>query len=214
MATYTGLTPTAFGNSFSSGTSWAFNAAICCTVVKLVKVTVMMLCLQKRKHQVMHRGCRDLYRACASLWRGSLSLKRIREVFNTEPRSQYTLFRSVVKKEWRNLWLEITVKRTETIFAFNTEASLKRILYVSYILTVSSSFVTLWKSNSVLSSILRAMHYSSGAELNRGSALDLKSRARPVLLTVQAVLKPISFSAFLAAAPLLFSKLIYPDHNT
>ena len=59
------------------------------------------------------------------------------------------------------------------------------------------------------------MHYSSGAELNRGSALDfLKSKARPVLLTVQAVLKPISFSAFLAAAPLLFSKLIYPDHNT
>ena len=44
------------------------------------------------------------------------------------------------------------------------------------------------------------MHYSSGAELNRGSALDLKSKARPVLLTVQAVLKPISFSAFLAAA--------------
>ena len=37
-----------------------------------------------------------------------------------EPRSQYTLFRSVVKKEWRNLWLEVTVKRTETIFAFNT----------------------------------------------------------------------------------------------
>ena len=29
-----------------------------------------------------------------------------------------------------------------------------------------------------------------------------------------AVLKPISFSAFLAAAPLLFSKLNHPDPNT
>ena len=44
-ATYTGLTPTIFGNSFSSGASWAFNASPYCAVVKLVIVTVMMLCL-------------------------------------------------------------------------------------------------------------------------------------------------------------------------
>ena len=74
-ATYTGLTLAVFGNSFSSWTSCAFNAATCCAVVLLVIVTVMMLCLQKRKHQVIHCGCRDLYRACASLWQGSLSLK-------------------------------------------------------------------------------------------------------------------------------------------
>ena len=47
-APYTGHTATVFGNFFSSGTSWAFNAAICCWVVKLVIVTVMMLCLQKK----------------------------------------------------------------------------------------------------------------------------------------------------------------------
>ena len=183
MATYTGLTPTAFGNSFSSGTSWAFNAAICCAVVKLVKVTDMMLCLQKRKHQVMHRGCRDLYRACASLWRGSLSLKRIREVFNTEPRSQYTLFRSVVKKEWRNLWLAITVKRTETIFAFNT-GGLKRILYVSYIpvRTVSFSFVALWKSNSAFSSILQRIILAERKIIGKVHLIKNQGRVQSCLL--------------------------------